>query len=76
MDLGEIGWGGVEWIRLAHDRDKRRVLVKNTSVALARERTIPTKRQPLVGKVVPAFADRGVLSSQGGGSPTTVISVF
>jgi hypothetical protein len=22
MDLGEIGWGGVEWIGLAQDRDK------------------------------------------------------
>jgi hypothetical protein len=21
MDLGEIGWGGVEWIHLAQDRD-------------------------------------------------------
>jgi hypothetical protein len=22
MDLGEIGWGGVEWIHLAQDRDR------------------------------------------------------
>jgi hypothetical protein len=22
MDLGEIGWGGVDWIGLAQDRDK------------------------------------------------------
>jgi hypothetical protein len=22
MDLGEIGWGGVEWIELAQDRDR------------------------------------------------------
>jgi hypothetical protein len=24
MDLGEIGWGGVDWIGLAQDRDKWR----------------------------------------------------
>jgi hypothetical protein len=24
MDLGEPGWGGVDWIGLAHDRDKCR----------------------------------------------------
>jgi hypothetical protein len=28
-------------------------------VALVRERTIPTERQPLVSEVVPTFADRG-----------------
>jgi hypothetical protein len=22
MDLGEIGWGGVDWIDLAQDRDR------------------------------------------------------
>jgi hypothetical protein len=27
MDLGEIGWGGVNWIDLAHDRDKWIALV-------------------------------------------------
>jgi hypothetical protein len=27
MDLVEIGWGGVDWIGLAQDRDKRRALV-------------------------------------------------
>jgi hypothetical protein len=26
MDLLEIGWGGVDWIGLARDRDKRRAL--------------------------------------------------
>jgi hypothetical protein len=25
MDLGEIGWGGVDWIGLGQDRDKWRV---------------------------------------------------
>jgi hypothetical protein len=27
MDLLEIGWGGVDWIGLAQDRDKSRALV-------------------------------------------------
>jgi hypothetical protein len=27
MDLLEIGWGGVDWIGLAHYRDKWRALV-------------------------------------------------
>jgi hypothetical protein len=27
MDLLEIGWGGVDWIGLAQDRDKGRALV-------------------------------------------------
>jgi hypothetical protein len=27
MDLLEIGWGGVDWIALAHDRDKWTALV-------------------------------------------------
>jgi hypothetical protein len=27
MDLREIGWGGVDWIDLAHDRDQWRALV-------------------------------------------------
>jgi hypothetical protein len=27
MDLLEIGWGGVDWIGLAEDRDKRRSLM-------------------------------------------------
>jgi hypothetical protein len=28
MDLGEIGWGYVDWIGLAEDREKLRALVK------------------------------------------------
>jgi hypothetical protein len=28
MDLLDIGWGGVDWIGLAQDRDKWRALVK------------------------------------------------
>jgi hypothetical protein len=27
MDLGQIGWGGMGWIGVAQDRDKRRALV-------------------------------------------------
>jgi hypothetical protein len=27
LDLGEMGWGGVDWIGLAQGRDKRGVLV-------------------------------------------------
>jgi hypothetical protein len=27
MDLGEVGWGGVDWIGLAQNRDKCRALV-------------------------------------------------
>jgi hypothetical protein len=28
MDLGKIGWGGLDWIDLAQDRDQWRALVK------------------------------------------------
>jgi hypothetical protein len=27
MDLTEIGWGGMDWIHLAQDRDQRRASV-------------------------------------------------
>jgi hypothetical protein len=27
MDIQEVGWGGLEWIDLAEDRDRLRVLV-------------------------------------------------
>jgi hypothetical protein len=27
MDLGEVGWGDVDWIDLAKDRNRRRALV-------------------------------------------------
>jgi hypothetical protein len=33
MDLREIGWGGMDWINLAHDRDQWRALV-NTVMSL------------------------------------------
>jgi hypothetical protein len=34
-------------------------LIKKNSVALVRYQTMPTKQPPLVGEVVPTFADRG-----------------
>jgi hypothetical protein len=27
MDLQEVGWGGMDWIDMAHDRDRWRALV-------------------------------------------------
>jgi hypothetical protein len=27
MDIGELGWGGMDWIGLAQDRDQWRALV-------------------------------------------------
>jgi hypothetical protein len=27
MDLGEVGWGGVDWVGLAQDRNRWRALV-------------------------------------------------
>jgi hypothetical protein len=33
MDLREIGWGGMDWIRLAQDRDQWMALV-NTKMNL------------------------------------------
>jgi hypothetical protein len=29
MDLGELGWGSVDWIGLAQDRNKRRAPVNS-----------------------------------------------
>jgi hypothetical protein len=29
MDLGEVGWGDVDWIGLAHDRNRWRALVNS-----------------------------------------------
>ena len=43
--------------------------LKLNSVALVRERTIPTERPPPVGELVPTFADRGVSRGQRNGSP-------
>jgi hypothetical protein len=33
IDLTEIGWGGMDWIHLAQDRDQWRALV-NTAMSL------------------------------------------
>jgi hypothetical protein len=32
MDLGEVGWGDVDWIGLAQDRNRRRALVNSGSM--------------------------------------------
>jgi hypothetical protein len=32
MDLREIGWGGMDWIDLAQDRDQWRALVSMTTL--------------------------------------------
>ena len=48
---------------------------KKNSVALVRERTIPTERPPPVGEVVPTFAGRGVSRGQRNESPRP-FSVF
>jgi hypothetical protein len=34
MDLREIGWGGVDWIDLARDRDQWRALVNTVMILL------------------------------------------
>jgi hypothetical protein len=49
---------------------------KLNSVALVRERTMPTERPPLVGEVVPTFADRRELRGQRNGFPRSLISIF
>ena len=48
---------------------------KLNSVALVRERTIPTERPPPVGEIVPTFAGRGVSRGQRNESPRP-FSVF
>jgi hypothetical protein len=40
-------------------KEKKRKKEGKNSVALVCERTIPTERPPLVGEVMPTFADRG-----------------
>jgi hypothetical protein len=43
MDLREIGWGSVEWIQLARDRDRWRALVNtvmNLGVLAPRSKSV------------------------------------
>jgi hypothetical protein len=52
------------WKTFAHvdmvGRTTLNISTKQTnSVALVRQRTMPTERPPLLGEVVPTFADRG-----------------
>jgi hypothetical protein len=49
---------------------------KLNSVALVRERTIPTERPPPVGEVSANFSGRGVSRGQRNGSPRPLITVF
>jgi hypothetical protein len=54
MDLGEIGWGGVDWIGLDQDRDKWRALV-NAVMNLRFHEMLGGSRvaaQPVVCRVV------------------------
>jgi hypothetical protein len=46
------------------------------SVDLVRERTTPTERPPLVGEVVPTFADRGCCVVSATDSPRSLFSVL
>jgi hypothetical protein len=32
MDLGEVGWGGVDWIGLAQDRNRWRAVVNSVLI--------------------------------------------
>jgi hypothetical protein len=54
MDLGEIGWGGVDWIGLAQDRDKGRAFVN-----MVMNLQVPH----IVGKLLSCCTTDGLLSS-------------
>jgi hypothetical protein len=54
MDLGDIGWGGMEWIGLAQDKDKWRALV-NSAVNLGFRKN--------AGKLSSGFTTGGLSSS-------------
>jgi hypothetical protein len=65
---GDFGkrWGAfiskvppIYYVRHRPDRCVAKTKTKLNSVALVRERTMLTERPPLVGEVVPTFADRG-----------------
>jgi hypothetical protein len=51
-------------------------LTKLNSVALVRERTIPTERPPRVGEVSAKFCGYRVSRGQSNGFPRSLISVF
>jgi hypothetical protein len=67
-------------IRLRNWKSGKTVLLiiikTKNSVALVRERTIPTEWPHLSAKLVPNFPDRGVSRSQRGGSLAAVLSIF
>jgi hypothetical protein len=60
-------WAKMFWITL---------YIRNNSVALVRERTIPTERQPLVDEVITNFSGWSGDTWSARGIPTTVFSVF
>jgi hypothetical protein len=48
MDLGEEGWGDVDWIGLAQDRNRRRVLVNSVlNLRVPQNARWPNKWWPL-----------------------------
>jgi hypothetical protein len=55
MELGEIGWGGMDWIDLARDRDQWKALV-NTGMNLRVPRNVGngdlSRRAQLHGVVI------------------------
>jgi hypothetical protein len=53
-DLGEIGWGGVDWICLAQDREKWRALVYAV---------MNLQVQKNAGKLLSGFTNGGLSSS-------------
>jgi hypothetical protein len=55
---------------------RRRHKTKLNSVALVRERSMPTERPPLVGEVVPTFCGQRVSRGQRNVFPRSLISVF
>jgi hypothetical protein len=57
MDLGEIGWGGRDWIELAQDRDQWRALV-NTVMNL---RFLKNVGKFLSGCTIGSFSGRAQL---------------
>jgi hypothetical protein len=46
-------------LQLADSKKVPQTHKQTNSVALVRERTMPTERPPILGEVVPTFADRG-----------------
>jgi hypothetical protein len=65
-----------DWRFLSVPPDKSLPSIKINSGALVRQRTIPTKRSPLVGEVSANFSGYRVSRGQRNESPRPLISVF